>query len=231
MEKVILTREWLLQIEDLINAIIKEQMDSFEGSNLLFNNTIKKGRWGMEEGNALISMRVRNILKVCEIGAMFGNDKGISTRIRVPNVATGYKWVSDEDTGFNVELICHYTGAKYEAIGMIIPLSEYAKVAKDTNYKIEIACSKGAGEFGVPFVVWYYNDSPKVKGKYKVPSLPLDIGSRNYGLHNVNKGLDSDPLMTLQGLSDPHWWFEVQELAAQAGNPDCIFDFWGDGGL
>jgi hypothetical protein len=128
---------------------------------------------------------------------------------------------------FSVDIVMFWNGQSYEAVGILLALSEYVKVAAETGYKIEIACSKGCHQFCSPFMFWYYNDSKKVKGKYQVESLPLDVGSRDFMVHSVNLGYGSDPLLTLNGTK-VQWAFELETAARENGNPDMIFNFWND---
>lgn len=217
--RVIFTKEWIDDIEGQINAVAKQTIDDAKNRYLTFSLPFEghKG-WSMEVANKIASMKAQQARKITRLENFMSESGAVSKQILCD--------VSDPSGRFMVSLVLYWDSTHYQTVGILIPLSEYMKVAESTGYKIEIACSKGLREFSSPFVVWYYNDSPKVKGKHKVESLPLDIGSCDYMLHAVSKGFGSDPLLTLNG-TDFQWSFDLADAAEAHGNPECKFDFWG----
>lgn len=216
--RVIFTKEWLDEIEFQVNemayALIEEARQRYTTFSMPFAG---HNGWSMEVANKMAAMKAQQIKKITPFENFISNTGVVSKSISVH--------VTDPSERFEVDIVLYWDSQKYQTVGILIPLSEYIKVAESTNYKIEIACSKGYKEFASPFVVWYYNDSPKVKGKHKVDSLPMDIGSCCYLYHTCSKGFGSDPLMTLNGTNH-QWSFDLLAEAGANGNPDGIFDFW-----
>lgn len=219
-ERVIFTKEWLDEIEQQVNEFALNNINEAKSRYTTFMLDFRgHGSWSMEVATRIAGMKPQQVKKITPI-ENFINEKGeVSKQILCD--------VYSPCGRFMVSVVLYWDSQVYQTVGILIPLSQYALVAESTGYKIEIACSKGMREFSCPFVVWYYNDSKKSKGVHKVPSLPLDIGSTNYMLHTCSKGFGSDPLMTLNG-TDFQWSFDLKAWAEANGNPEMIFNFWGD---
>lgn len=193
MTPVILTREWLLAIEDMINTKLNEILTEAIGRALALEMEFEGyNNWTMKDAISLASMEAKRVAKVTSaLDFILPNGK-VSTKIRA-TVETVY--------GFYVDLILYWDGKKYDTVGILLYSSEWAKVAEMSNYKLEVACSRGQNEFGPPFMFWYLNDSKKVKGVYKVPTVPIDVGTIDILLHTFSKGPGSDELMTYNGTN------------------------------
>lgn len=225
MTPVILTREWLLRYEEFINVQLNSILTDALGRALALEMEMEgHNDWSMKDATTLASMDAKRVAKVT-YASDFISDGKTSTKIRA-TVETEY--------GFNVDLLLYWNGRIYDTVGILLYSSEWAKVAEGSNYKLEIACSRGTDEFGPPFTFWYLNDSKKVKGVYKVPTVPIDVGTTDLTLHIFNKGPGSDELMTYNG-TNLTFSFELEKLLGHQvlmnGNV-VIFDthnFWYNG--
>lgn len=226
MTPVILTREWLLAIEDLINTQLNNILTDATGRALALEMKFEgHDDWSMKDATALASMEAKRVAKVTSALDFILPSGKVSTKIRA-TVETAY--------GFYVDLVLYWNGMKYDTVGILLYSSEWAKVAEASNYKLEVACSRGREEFGPPFMFWYLNDSKKVKGVYKVPTIPIDVGTVDLKLHTFNKGPGSDELMTYNG-TNLTLSFELEKMLGQQvfmnGNV-VLFDthhFWSNG--
>lgn len=218
--RVILTREWLLDAENQINAYISNLLEDYKMRNITFQlpfNGIE--HWTMETAVNLASLDVKAAKRVRSMNNLMDKKHKVSLELRVE---APYYYAPEES--MDVDLLLYWRGDKYVTMGIIIPMTQYSKVAKATNYKIEIACSEGLQDFGSMFMVWYYNDYPTRNGK-KRESLPLDIGCTDWYKSNCNIGWGSDEKMTLHGTKI-QWGTDLEAKAHQAGNQRCVFDFW-----
>lgn len=222
--RLILTKEWLYAIEQKVNEHVINLLEDYKSRHMLFELPFAGPQnWTMESATQLASLQVRSARKVCSINNFIDKNTKVSLKIRV---GADFYYGEGSDDYMGVELLMFWCGDRYVTMGMLIPVSEYSKVAAMTNYKIEIACSRGLNDFGSLFMVWYYNDSKKKNGKYTMPTLPLDIGCTNWYQSNCNIGWGSENL-TIHGNPDLKWATDVQRFAVANGNPGCVFDFWG----
>lgn len=223
--RLIFTKQWLQGIEQQVNAHVIQLLEDYKSRHLLFELPFTGPQnWTMETATQLAGLQVKSARRVCSITNFIDKNTRVSLKVRV---AADFYYGQGENDYITVELLMFWCGDRYVTMGILIPVSEYAKVAAYTNYKIEIACSRGIDEFGSLFMVWYYNDSKKKKGEYTIPTLPLDIGCTDWYQSNCNIGWGSENI-TLHGSKEWKWATDIQRVAMAHGNKALKFDFWGN---
>lgn len=219
--RVILTKEWLLDAENQINNYICNLLEDYKLRNITFQLPFKGvEHWTLETAVKLASLEAKAAKRVRSMNNLMDKKNRVSLELRVE---APYYYAPNES--MDVDLILYWRGDKYVTMGVIIPASQYEKVAKATNYKIEVACSEGIQDFGSLFMVWYYNDHPVRKGKRK-EAPPMDVGCVDWYKSNCNLGWGSDEKLTLHGTKI-QWGTDFEAYAHRLGNTRCVFDFWG----
>lgn len=194
MKRIVLTEEWLSEMEARINLVLNEMAMEAEGRSLALMTEFQgHGPWSMKDATAVAGLPAKKVARITPALDFIQPNGKVSSKIRA-TVETLY--------GFNMDLLLYWNGEIYSTFGILLLSSEWGKVAAESNYKLEIACSKSMDTFAPPFMVWYYNNSKKVKGVFKVPTVPIDVGTLSLKEHPFNKGTESEPEMYYNGTSD-----------------------------
>lgn len=205
---VVMTRDWLLNIESQINKTILDMVEeannnrTFVGTDLL-----KFTAPSMQTILNLTNSTPASLNKLPYIEKLFNNEKDgghMATEVQIPNVSFDLP----DGRELIVTLYLAWFTKRYRVEGIAITASQYAPVAEDCNYRLCIEAEEGWPDIAAYLTVWYINDLPKVNG-VKQTAPKLMVGSRNYHKHSLNIGRGSDSQLSLHNLPGAKYALDV----------------------